>query len=74
MYFICDTIIPKDKYFRNEHVFDFAEKGTVGRAIFDDDIDSLIELLSTVPVYHLQCTPDEKAVKCLAGELGINYD
>ena len=37
-------------------------------------VDTLIELLSTVPVYHLQCTPDEKAVKCLAEELGINYD
>ena len=40
-------IIPKDKYFQNEHVFDFAEKGTVGRAIFDDDVESLTKLLST---------------------------
>ena len=40
-------ILPKDEYFQNEHVFDFAEKGTVGRAIFDDDVDSLIEILST---------------------------
>ena len=34
-------------------------------------VDTLIELLSTVPVYRLQCTPDEDAVKCLAEELGI---
>ena len=33
-------------------------------------VDTLIELLKTVPVYHLQCTPDEKAVECLAKELG----
>lgn len=32
-------------------------------------VDTLIELLKTVPVYHLQCTPDEKAVECLAKEL-----
>lgn len=38
-------------------------------------VDTLIELLKTVPVYHLQCTPDEKAVECLADELGVrNYD
>lgn len=34
-------------------------------------VDTLIELLSKVPVYHLQCTPDENAVKTLAKELGI---
>lgn len=37
-------------------------------------VDALIELLSTVPVYHLQCTPDENAVKCLAKELGIRSE
>ena len=34
-------------------------------------VDALIELLSTVPVYHLQCTPDEDAVEALAKEIGI---
>ncbi len=34
-------------------------------------VDALIDLLSEVPVYHLQCTPDEKAVKCLAEKLGM---
>ena len=34
-------------------------------------VDTLIELLSKVPVYHLQCTPDERAVKALAKEIGI---
>lgn len=34
-------------------------------------VDTLIELLSKVPVYHLQCTPDERAVKTLAKEIGI---
>ena len=34
-------------------------------------VDALIDLLSKVPVYHLQCTPDESAVKTLAKELGI---
>lgn len=35
-------------------------------------VDVLIRLLSEVPVYHLQCTPDEDAVKCLANGLGMN--
>ena len=35
-------IIPKNNFFQNEHVFDFAEKGTVGRAIFDDDVTYLL--------------------------------
>lgn len=34
-------------------------------------VDALIDLLSKVPVYHLQCTPDESAVKCLAEKLGM---
>lgn len=34
-------------------------------------VDVLIELLNTVPVYRLDCTPDEKAVETLAFELGV---
>ncbi len=37
-------------------------------------VDTLIELLSKVPVYHLQCTPDQRAVECLAEELGIRSE
>ncbi len=37
-------------------------------------VDTLIDLLSKVPVYHLQCTPDEKAVECLAKELGVRSE
>ncbi len=35
-------------------------------------VDTLIDLLAKVPVYHLQCTPDQNAVECLAEELGMN--
>ena len=35
-------------------------------------VDTIIELLKTVPVYHLQCTPDENAVECLDKELGMS--
>lgn len=34
-------------------------------------VDLLIEMLKTVPVYRLDCTPDERAVKKLADELKI---
>ena len=34
-------------------------------------VDVLIELLNTVPVYRLDCTPDEKAVETLALQLGV---
>lgn len=37
-------------------------------------VDTLIDLLSKVPVYHLQCTPDQRAVECLAKELGIRSE
>ena len=37
-------------------------------------VDVIIDLLSKVPVYSLQCTPDEDAVKCLAKELGFDYE
>ncbi len=32
-------------------------------------VDTLIDLLSKVPVYHLQCTPDQRAVETLVEEL-----
>lgn len=34
-------------------------------------VDTLIQLLGTVPVYSLACTPDERAVKTLATQLHI---
>lgn len=34
-------------------------------------VDTLIQLLGTVPVYRLGCTPDERAVKTLATQLHI---
>ncbi|MBO5463204.1 MAG: hypothetical protein J6A49_07815 [Clostridia bacterium] len=34
-------------------------------------VDVLIELLNTIPVYRLDCTPDERAVETLAFELGV---
>ena len=37
-------------------------------------IDVLIELLNTVPVYRLDCTPDERAVEKLAFELGVRSE
>ena len=37
-------------------------------------VDTLIDLLSKVPVYHLQCTPDKRAVECLAEELGVRSE
>lgn len=35
-------------------------------------VDVLIELLGTVPVYRLDCTPDEGAVETLAHQLGMS--
>ena len=40
------NIIPSDLS-EDNHIFDFAEEGTVGRAIFEDNIDSLQQLLVT---------------------------
>lgn len=37
-------------------------------------VDILIELLNKVPVYRLDCTPDERAVETLSGELGIRSE
>lgn len=37
-------------------------------------VDVLIELLNTVPVYRLDCTPDERAVETLALQLGISSE
>lgn len=37
-------------------------------------VDVLIELLNTVPVYRLDCTPDERAVETLAFELGVRSE
>lgn len=37
-------------------------------------IDTIIELLRTVPVYRLDCTPDKRAVEKLAEELGVRSD
>ena len=38
-------ILPKEKG-TDEHVFDFAEEGTVGRFIFEDDVDSLQRIIA----------------------------
>ena len=40
------NILPSDKD-TEKHIFDFAEEGTVGRAIFEDDNDLLQKLLAT---------------------------
>ena len=45
--------IPLD-YKTNEHVFDFAEEGTVERAIFEDNVDLLQQLLAIQPDEHSQ--------------------
>ena len=37
-------------------------------------VDTLIELLSKIPVYHLQCTPDKNAVEALAKQLGVRSE
>lgn len=43
---------------------DFISPGETGQCV-----DTLIELLNEVPVYHLDCTPDQRAVEALAIEL-----
>ena len=40
------NILPSDKY-TDKHIFDFAEEGTVGRAIFEDNIELLQQLIAT---------------------------
>ena len=35
--------------FTNQNVFDFAEEGTVGRALFEDNIELLQQLLAVHP-------------------------
>ena len=42
------NIIPSDRYI-SKHIFDFAEEGTVGRAIFEDNIELLQQLLAVHP-------------------------
>ena len=43
---IAKNIIEKRDYY-NEHIFDFSEEGTIERAIFDENCDKLISILST---------------------------
>ena len=45
---ILEEMFQSDKDI-NKHVFDFAEEGTVGRAIFEDDVDLLQQLLAINP-------------------------
>ena len=42
------NIIPSD-VFTKKHIFDFSEEGTVGRAIFEDNIELLQQLLAVHP-------------------------
>ncbi len=51
----------------NNIYLDFLAPGEMQRCV-----DVLIELLETVPVYRLDCTPDERAVETLALELGMS--
>ena len=42
------NIIPSD-YETKKHIFDFAEEGTVGRSLFEDNVELLQQILADHP-------------------------
>ncbi len=62
----CVTGVEAIQCLLNNVYLDYLAPGEMQKCV-----DVLIELLYTVPVYRLDCTPDERAVKTLARQLGI---